>query len=149
MKSGGIGARELSRTGKAARCDDIVVRLVLETAYAAGLLARDGDRVVATEGYDAWAEREPAEQLTVLFQAWRTLPLTPTRTRDEDGNALPALAGAPPCSGCVWARDGVLTAAAGLPADQGVKSPAELGPLAAWHRPLADQLPTTPHPSPP
>ncbi|AKH86773.1 hypothetical protein AA958_14765 [Streptomyces sp. CNQ-509] len=141
LKSGGVGARELSRIGKAAQCDDIVVRLVLETAYTAGLLARDGDRVAATEGYDAWAEQEPAEQVTVLFQAWRTLPLTPTQTRDTDGKALPALAGAPPCSGCVRARDGLLTAAAGLPADQGVKSPEDLGPLVAWHRPLADQLP--------
>ncbi|MFD7404504.1 helicase-associated domain-containing protein [Streptomyces sp. NPDC059866] len=146
LKSGGVGARELSRTGRAAQCDDIVVRLVLETAYAAGLLARDGDQVAATEGYDAWAEREPAEQLTVLLQAWRTLPLTPTGARDEDGKALPALAGAPPCTGCVQARHGLLTAATHLPAGQGAKNAAELGPLVAWYRPLADRLPedTTP-----
>jgi hypothetical protein len=141
LKSGGVGARELSRIGKAAQCEDVVVRLVLETAYAAGLLARDGDQVAATEGYDIWAEREPAEQLTALVQAWRTLPLTPTQARGEDGKALPALAGTPPCGGCVQARDGLLTAAAHLPADQGVKSAAELGPLVAWYRPLADQLP--------
>ncbi|WP_442814623.1 helicase-associated domain-containing protein [Streptomyces sp. NBC_01808] len=141
LKSGAVGARELSRIGRAAQCDDIVVRLVLETAYDAGLLARDGDRVAATEHYDAWAEREPAQQLTALLQAWRTLPLTPTQARDEDGKALPALAGTPPCGGCVQARDGLLTAAAWLPADQGVLNPGELGPLVAWHRPLADQLP--------
>lgn len=141
LKSGGIGARELSRIGKATQCDDIVVRLVLETAYDAGLLARDGDRVAATEGYDAWADREPAEQLTTLLQAWRTLPLTPAQARDEDGKALPALAGTPPCGGCVQARDGLLAAAVALPADQGVRSPVELGPLVAWHRPLAHQLP--------
>ncbi|MFD7706866.1 helicase-associated domain-containing protein [Streptomyces sp. NPDC059786] len=141
LKSGGVGTRELSRIGKATQCDDIVVRLVLETAYEGGLLARDGDRVAATEGYDAWAEREPAEQLTELLQAWRTLPLTATQARDEAGKALSALAGTPPCGGCVQARDGLLTAAAGLPTDQGVQSPGELGPLVAWHRPLADQLP--------
>lgn len=146
LKSGGIGARELSRIGKAARCDDIVVRLALETAYAAGLLARDGDRVAATDGYDTWAEREPAEQLTALLQAWRTLPLTPAQARDEDGKALPALAGKPSCGGCLQAREGLLAAAAQLPADRGVHGPAELGPLVAWHRPLAEQLPqdTTP-----
>ncbi len=77
LKSGGVGARELSRISKAAQCDDIVVRLVLETAYDAGLLAQDGDRVAATDGYDTWAEREPAEQLTALLHTWRTLPLTP------------------------------------------------------------------------
>ncbi|MER5211283.1 helicase C-terminal domain-containing protein [Streptomyces sp. NPDC002838] len=141
LKSGGVGARELSRIGKAAQCDDIVVRLALQTAYAAGLLARDGSQVAATEGYDAWAEREPAEQLTVLLQAWRMLPLTPTQSRDEDGKVLPALAGTPPCGGCVQARDGLLAAAAQLPAGQGVKRPTELGPSAAWFRPLAHQLP--------
>ncbi|MGW1286119.1 helicase C-terminal domain-containing protein [Streptomyces sp. NPDC002586] len=141
LKSGGVGARELSRIGKAAQCDDIVVRLALEAAYHAGLLARDGSQVAATKGYDAWAEREPAEQLAVLLQAWRTLPLTPTQARDEEGKVLPALAGTPPCEGCAQARDGLLTAAAHLPAGRGAKSAAELGPLVAWYRPLADQLP--------
>lgn len=141
LKSGGVGARELSRISKAAQCDDIVVRLVLETAYDAGLLARDGDQVAATDGYDTWAEREPAEQLAALLHAWRTLPLTPTQARGEDGKALPALAGTPPCGGCAQAREGLLAAAAQLPADRGVHSPAELGPLIAWHRPLAEQLP--------
>lgn len=138
LKSGGIGARELARLGKAAQADDAVVRVALETAYAAGLLARDGDRVAPTEAYDTWAEQEPADQLAVLLRAWRDLPLTPTRTRDEDNKALPALAGAPGCGGCLQARHGLLTAAAGLPAGQGVKVASELGPLVAWHRPLAD-----------
>ena len=138
LKSGGVGARELARLGKAARADDAVVRIALETAHAAGLLARDGDRVPPTEAYDAWAELEPAEQLAVLLRAWRDLPLTPTRARDEDDKALPALAGAPDCGGCLQARHGLLAAAAGLPAGQGAKVASELGPLVAWHRPLAD-----------
>ncbi|GGK66096.1 helicase C-terminal domain-containing protein [Streptomyces flaveus] len=141
LKSGGIGARELARIGKAAQADDAVVRLTLETAYAAGLLGRDGDRVAPTEAYDAWAEQEPPEQFAVLLQAWRNLPLTPTQARDEDNKALPALAGAPPCNGCVQARHGLLTAAAQLPAGQGARVTSELGPLIAWHRPLADSLP--------
>ncbi|MFI8089055.1 helicase C-terminal domain-containing protein [Streptomyces sp. NPDC086080] len=137
LKSGGIGARELARVGKAAQADDAVVRLTLETAYAAGLLARDGDRVAPTEEYDAWAEQEPPEQFAVLLQAWRNLPLTPTRARDEDNKALPAVAGAPPCDGCAQARHGLLAAAARLPAGQGAVVPADLGPQIAWHRPLA------------
>ncbi|MER5434042.1 helicase-associated domain-containing protein [Streptomyces sp. NPDC002588] len=141
LKSGGVGARELARIGKAARADDAVVRLVLETAYAAGLLERDGDRVAPTEGYDAWAEQEPPEQFAVLLQAWRNLPLTPTRARDEDEKALPVLAGAPPCSGCVQARHGLLAAAARLPTGQGLTVASDMGPLIAWHRPLADSSP--------
>ncbi|MFB7497401.1 helicase-associated domain-containing protein [Streptomyces sp. NPDC056161] len=141
LKSGGIGARELARIGKAAQADDAVVRLALETAYAAGLLARDGDRVVPTEAYDAWAEQEPAEQFATLLRTWRNLPLTPTEARDEDNKALPSLAGAPPCNGCVQARHGLLDAAEQLPAGQGARVTPDLGPLIGWYRPLAHAAP--------
>ncbi|MCY0963218.1 helicase-associated domain-containing protein [Streptomyces sp. H27-H5] len=142
LKSGGIGARELARIGKAAHADDAAVRITLEAAYAAGLLARVGDRVAPTEAYDVWAEQEPAERLATLLQAWRELPLTSTRARDEDNKVLPALAGAPPCNGCRQARHGLFAAAAQLPAGQGVKNASDLGPTVAWHRPLADTSPT-------
>ncbi|MFE3585759.1 helicase C-terminal domain-containing protein [Streptomyces vinaceus] len=144
LKSGGIGARELARIGKAAQADDAVVRLALETAYAAGLLARDGDHVAPTKAYDVWAEQEPPERFAVLLQAWRNLPLTPTQARDEDNRALPALAGAPPCNGCMQARHGLLAAAARLPAGQGMRVASDLRPLIAWHRPLADSSPDEP-----
>lgn len=141
LKSGGIGARELARIGKAAQADDAVVRLVLETAFAAGLLGRDGDRVAPTDAYDTWARQEPPDRFAVLLQAWRTLPLTPTQARDGDNKTLAALAGAPPCDGCVQARHGLLEAAARLPAGQGTAATADLGPLIAWHRPLAHASP--------
>ncbi|MFG2910855.1 helicase C-terminal domain-containing protein [Kitasatospora sp. NPDC048286] len=146
LKAGGVGARELARIGRAAQCDEIPVRLVLEAASAAGLLARDGDRVAATAFYDNWAEQEPADQLAVLLRAWWALPLTPGGSRDEDGKALPALAGAPPCGGCVQARHGLLTAASQLPAGEGAANSADLGALLGWLRPLVDELPqdTTP-----
>ncbi|MGW0542879.1 helicase C-terminal domain-containing protein [Streptomyces griseoincarnatus] len=141
LKSGGVGARELARIGKAARCEETVVRLTLETAYEAGLMARDGDRVATTDAYDTWAESEPAERLPVLLHAWWTLGLTPSQARDNDNKVLPALAGTPSCAGCLQARKGLLTAASRLPAGQGAKNAAELGPLAHWSRPLAEVLP--------
>ncbi|WP_329135817.1 helicase C-terminal domain-containing protein [Streptomyces sp. NBC_00670] len=142
LKSGGIGARELARIGKAAQADDAIVRVTLETAYAAGLLGRDGDRMAATEAYDAWAEQEPPERFAVLLQAWWTLPLTPTQARDEDNKALPTLAGAPPCNDCSQARHGLLAAAARLPTGQGATATSDLGPLITWHRPLAHSSPS-------
>ncbi|MEV7216796.1 helicase-associated domain-containing protein [Kitasatospora cineracea] len=141
LKAGGIGARELSRIGRAARCEEVPVRLVLEAAGAAGLLARDGERVTATAAYDTWAGEEPADQFAVLLRAWWALPLTPGGSRDEDGKALPALAGAPPCEDCVQARHGLLAAASRLPAGEGAAQPADLGALLVWLRPLADELP--------
>lgn len=141
LKAGGIGARELSRIGRTAHCDEIVVRLALETASAAGLLVRDGAFVAATEAYDSWAEEEPADRHAVLLRAWWTLPLTPGGSRDEDGKALPALAGTPSRTSCVQARHGLLTAAAQLPPGEGATNPADLGALIRWHRPLVDELP--------
>ncbi|WP_415947236.1 helicase-associated domain-containing protein [Streptomyces sp. KLOTTS4A1] len=141
LKSGGIGARELTRISKVTQADDAVVRITLETAYAAGLLGLDGDRVAPTEAYDAWAEEEPWQQFVGLLQAWRDLALTPSRARDEDNKALPVLAGEPPCGGCLQARHGLLAAAGELPAGQGAKVTTDLGPLVAWHRPLADSSP--------
>ncbi|WP_050515532.1 helicase C-terminal domain-containing protein [Streptomyces rimosus] len=138
LKSGGVGARELARISRSAQADDAVVRLTLETAYAAGLLGHDGDHVTPTEAYDVWAAEEPSEQFAGLLRAWRSLALTPSRARDEDGKALPALAGAPPCGGCLQTRLGLLDAAAMLPAGQGVKAATDLGPLVGWYRPLAD-----------
>ncbi|MCY0936600.1 helicase-associated domain-containing protein [Streptomyces sp. H34-S4] len=137
LKSGGIGARELGRTGKAAHAVDVVVRIALESAYSVGLLATDGPRVTPTKAYDAWAAQEPAAQFAVLLQAWWNLPLTPSQARDEDDKALPALAGAPPCDGCLQARGGLLAAAARLPEGRGARVATDLGPLVAWHRPLA------------
>ncbi|MFD8707449.1 hypothetical protein ACFV1W_33515 [Kitasatospora sp. NPDC059648] len=90
LKSGGIGARELSRIGRAAQCEETPVRLVLEAASAAGLLARDGDRIAATAAYDTWAAQEPGDRVAVLLRAWWELPLTPGAGRDEAGKALPA-----------------------------------------------------------
>ncbi|GAB2687366.1 helicase C-terminal domain-containing protein [Kitasatospora kifunensis] len=141
LKAGGIGVRELSRLGKAAQCEEIAVRLALETAYPAGLLAPDGDQVAATEAYDGWAEQEPADRLAALLRAWWTLPLTPGESRDEDGKALPALAGTPPRAGCVRTRHGLLTATAQLPAGEGAKDPAELGALIVWRNPFVHELP--------
>ncbi|MFR9726344.1 helicase-associated domain-containing protein [Streptomyces sp. MS19] len=137
LKSGGIGARELGRIGKAAQADDAVVRITLEVAYSIGLLCTDGDRIVPTAVYDTWAAQEPAAQFADLLHAWWNLQLTPSQSRDEDNKALAAVAGAPRCGACLQARRGLLAAAAALPESQGVRVGTDLGPLVAWQRPLA------------
>ncbi|MFF0480651.1 helicase-associated domain-containing protein [Streptomyces sp. NPDC004435] len=137
LKSGGIGARELRRIGKAAQADDAVVRITLEIAHSAGLLGADGDRIAPTTAYDTWAAQEPAAQFADLLHAWWNLQFTASHARDEDDKPLPAVAGAPRCGACLQARHGLLAAAAALPEDQGVRVCTDLGPLVAWHRPLA------------
>ncbi|MEU3432094.1 helicase-associated domain-containing protein [Streptomyces sp. NPDC006863] len=137
LKSGGIGARELGRIGKAAQADDAAVRITLEVAYSVGLLGADGDRIAPTAVYDTWAAQEPVAQFADLLHAWWNLQLTPSQSRDEDNKSLAAVAGAPRCGACLQARRGLLAAAAALPEGQGVRVGTDLGPLVAWHRPLA------------
>ncbi|MDF6045630.1 helicase-associated domain-containing protein [Streptomyces sp. JH14] len=141
LKSGGVGARELARLGKENGCEEAVVRLVLECAYAAGLVEYEGTDLAVTDAYDVWASWEPAERLVLLLRAWWLLGLTPTGSRDEDGKAVPAVRRAAHCTGCATARQGVLSAAASLPPGHGARAVADLGSSVSWFRPLADELP--------
>ncbi|MFD7446916.1 helicase-associated domain-containing protein [Streptomyces sp. NPDC059909] len=117
------------------------MRLVLECAYAAGLLAYEGRNLLVTDAYDDWAVREPADRYGELLRAWWLLGSTPSAARNDEGKALPAVARKAPCSGCLVARQGLLTAAAGLPGSHGVRNTAALGALVAWYRPFAHELP--------
>jgi Helicase conserved C-terminal domain len=74
LKAGGIGARELRRLEKATGADELVLRLLIEVAHAAGLLAVSDESVLPTEAYDAWRAAEPADRLVPLLRAWRRLP---------------------------------------------------------------------------
>ncbi|WP_328394952.1 helicase C-terminal domain-containing protein [Streptomyces sp. NBC_00390] len=141
LRSGGIGARELTRIGKATGCGEPVVRLVLECAYAGGLVAYEGTALAATADYDTWAAQEPADRLVLLLRAWWLLGLTPSASRDEHGKVLPAAGRQGTCSRCLAARQGALEAVAALPAGRGVADPAVIGARLHWHRPLADETP--------
>ncbi|PYC80551.1 hypothetical protein C7C46_12765 [Streptomyces tateyamensis] len=166
LKNGGLGPRELGRLTRTARCEEPLVRLVLECALAAGLLISGGGRPggrregqsarttkraadLAAEGgplrltadYDGWRLRPPAEQYATLVVAWLTLPFTPTAVLDQQGRSWPALVARPASPSCRHARRGLLTAAGRLPAGHGAARAAGLGRLIAWHRPQADQLP--------
>lgn len=146
LKSGGVGVRELTRVGRAVRCEEPVVRLVLECAYAAGLVAYEGGVLPVTEAYDAWAEREPAERYVSLVEAWWRLGFTASASRGEEGKALPAVGRAGFCAGCRAAKEGLLVAASALPEGVGVRDHAGWGALVSWYRPFADAAPQDPAP---
>lgn len=151
LKDGGIGTRELTRITKASGCTPAAVRLILECAHVAGLLAHDGQqRILATTAYDAWAAREPAGQYAQLALAWRTMRFTPTRTtpiatrygadRDAPDGPTPALAQVE-CDGCLATRTALLDSVASLGPQQALDSTGDLlgafADLLAWHRPRA------------
>ncbi|MFM9462642.1 helicase-associated domain-containing protein [Streptomyces scabiei] len=151
LKDGGIGTRELTRITKASGCTPATVRLVLECAHAAGLLAHDGQqRILATTAYDAWTAREPAGQYAQLALAWRTMRFAPTRTtpiatrygadRDAPDGPTPALAQVE-CDGCLATRTALLDSAAALGPHHALDTTGDLlgafADLLAWHRPRA------------
>ncbi|MET8182846.1 helicase-associated domain-containing protein [Streptomyces sp. NPDC005336] len=96
LRAGGLSVRDLKRTAVALDVTEPVAAFWIELAYAAGLLASDGEtdeRYAPTPAYDDWL-RLPAEQRWArLATAW----LAATRTaglvggRDGKGRTLAAL----------------------------------------------------------
>jgi hypothetical protein len=140
LRAGGLSVRDLKRTAVALDVPEPVAAFWVELAYAAGLLAPDGEadeRYAATPAYDEWLEQPAAERWARLAEAW----LTATRTagvvggRDAKERALSALGPGLDRSAAPEVRHRVLTLLAGLP--EGASPSAE--PMLArlrWERPL-------------
>jgi len=97
LRSGGLAVRDLARTATVLDLDEEGASLVIETAYAAGLLAADGQVDEAwcpTPAYDVWRSRPTAERWAVLAQTWLLMTRAPVLVsgRDDDGGRVNALA---------------------------------------------------------
>ncbi|MFG2574661.1 helicase-associated domain-containing protein [Streptomyces sp. NPDC048481] len=145
LRAGGLSVRDLKRTAVALDVSEPVAAFWVELAYAAGLLASDGEadeRYAATPEYDDWLERPPAERWARLAQAW----LTATRTsgvvggRDLKERALAALGPGLDRSAAPEVRRRVLTLLAGLPEGAVPDAEAVLARL-RWERPLRGARP--------
>ncbi|ADI08041.1 hypothetical protein SBI_04921 [Streptomyces bingchenggensis BCW-1] len=96
LRAGGVSVRDLKRTAAALDASEPVAAFWVELAYAAGLLASDGEmdeRYAPTPAYDDWLGLPAEERWARLAAAW----LTATRTsglvggRDAKGRTLAAL----------------------------------------------------------
>ncbi|HET7901956.1 MAG TPA: helicase C-terminal domain-containing protein [Candidatus Nanopelagicales bacterium] len=97
LRSGGLAVRDLARTALLLDLDEEGAALVVETAYAAGLLAADGEVEEAwcpTPAYDVWRQRPTAERWTLLASTWLATTRAPVLVagRDGDGSRTNALA---------------------------------------------------------
>ncbi|MEU9390640.1 helicase C-terminal domain-containing protein [Streptomyces sp. NPDC048324] len=139
LRAGGLSVRDLKRTAVALDVAEPVAAFWVELAYAAGLLASDGEadeRFAATPAHDEWLQQPADLRWTRLAEAW----LTATRTaglvggRDAKDRTLSALGPGLDRSAAPEVRHRVLTLLAGLP--QGAVPSAEsvLARL-AWERP--------------
>ncbi|QKV94336.1 helicase-associated domain-containing protein [Streptomyces sp. NA02950] len=154
LRAGGLSVRDLKRTAAALDVTEQVAAFWIELAYAAGLLASDGEtdeRYAPTPAYDDWLRLPPEEQWARLVSAW----LAATRTaglvggRDAKGRTLAALGPELDRSPAPEVRRRLLTLLATLPAG----ASADLDGLLArlrWERPPhRGAAPAVPAPSGP
>ncbi|MGW3686243.1 helicase C-terminal domain-containing protein [Streptomyces sp. NPDC005125] len=96
LRAGGLSVRELKRIAAVLDVSEPIAAFWLELAYAAGLLASDGEadeRYAPTPAYDDWTELPVQDRWVHLATTW----LSATRTaglvggQDAKGRALSAL----------------------------------------------------------
>ncbi|THA72661.1 DNA-binding protein [Streptomyces sp. A0958] len=140
LRAGGLSVRELKKTATALDVSEPVAAFWVELAYAAGLLASDGEtdeRYAPTPAYDDWAELPAQDRWVSLATAW----LTATRTsglvggQDAKGRALSALGSDLDRSAAPEVRHRVLALLAELPAGTAPDPETVLARL-RWERPL-------------
>ncbi|MFE9022062.1 helicase-associated domain-containing protein [Streptomyces sp. NPDC007808] len=140
LRAGGLSVRDLKRTAVALDVPEPVAAFWVELAYAAGLLASDGEadeRYAATPAYDEWLDQPAAQRWGLLAQAW----LTATRTaglvggRDAKDRTLSALGPGLDRSAAPEVRHRVLTLLAALPEGTSPAAESVLDRL-RWERPL-------------
>ncbi|MFI1483155.1 helicase-associated domain-containing protein [Streptomyces sp. NPDC020747] len=140
LRAGGLSVRDLKRTAAALDLSEPVTAFWVELAYAAGLLASDGEadeRYAATPAYDEWLELPSAGRWTRLATAW----LSATRTagviggRDAKERTLSALGPGLDRSAAPEVRHRVLTLLAALP-EGASASPDSVVARLHWERAL-------------
>ncbi|MFE9736352.1 helicase-associated domain-containing protein [Streptomyces sp. NPDC005863] len=141
LRAGGLSVRDLKRTAAALDTSEPLAAFWVELAYAAGLLASDGEadeRYAATPAYDAWQELPAAERWAALATAW----LAATRTaglvggRDGKDRTLSALGPHLDRSAAPEVRRRVLALLATLP-EGTAPVPESLLARLGWERPAA------------
>ncbi|MFE9536862.1 helicase-associated domain-containing protein [Streptomyces sp. NPDC006691] len=139
LRAGGLSVRDLKRTATALDSSEPIAAFWLELAYAAGLLASDGEadeRYAPTPEYDDWLELPPAERWSRLAVAW----LGATRTaglvgeQDTKGRTLAALGPDLDRSPAPEVRRRVLTLLSTLP-EATSPDPASLLARLRWEHP--------------
>ncbi|SDL16931.1 helicase-associated domain-containing protein [Streptomyces indicus] len=140
LRAGGLSVRDLKRTAVALDVSEPVAAFWIELAYAAGLVASDGEadeRYAATPAYDAWLEQSPAERWQVLATAWLAATRAPgvAGSRDAKDRVMSVLGPHLDRSAAPEVRRRVLDLLAALP-EGGAPAPASILERLRWERPL-------------
>jgi hypothetical protein len=139
LRSGGLGVRDLRRTAATLDVDQRTAATVVELAYAAGLIADDGEadpHWAPTPAFDTWAGQEAPARWARIALAWlgsgRAPGLVGSRDdKDAVRNALSAEVSRPTAAGI---RSDVLTDLARLDLGAAPRPESLLARL-RWRRP--------------
>jgi hypothetical protein len=154
LRTGGLGVRDLRRLARAAAVDEPTAALLLEVAYAAGLLgeadANGATRAInasratgavdeiflPTGAYDLWRALSIAHRWETMIRSWLVMTRQPglVGQRDDRDRPINALAPEAERAGAPQARREVLTALAELPSGTAPVIDEVLG-LLAWQSP--------------
>ncbi|MGW4501816.1 helicase-associated domain-containing protein, partial [Micromonospora sp. NPDC004336] len=148
LRSGGLGVRDLRRLAKAVGVDEPTAALLLEAAYAAGLVGevdlpgatttRYGadQQILPTAGYEVWRAGTLAQRWEQLARAWLTMTRQPglAGQRDDRDRPIAVLSAEAERAGAPAARRAVLGVLADLePAT--APTPEEVQSLLDWRAP--------------
>ncbi|MFB7633154.1 helicase-associated domain-containing protein [Streptomyces sp. NPDC056149] len=151
LRAGGLSVRDLKRTATALDTTEQLAAFWLELAYAAGLIASDGEadeRYAATPAAEEWLQLPDPERWSILVTAWLPATRAPgvVGTADTKGRALAALGPHLDRSPAPEVRHRVLSLLATLPPGSSVPEPALLARL-RWERPLRAAAPAAQPPA--
>lgn len=140
LRSGGVGVRELRRTARELGVEEAWAAVVVEVAFAAGLLnSTSGPDPVylPTAEYDDWAERDTAARWITLATAWLAMSRQPSLVNERgDRDRVITALGPDVERGTVPAlRRHVLDTLATLAPGAAPADRSEVLDLLAWHQP--------------
>ncbi|MFL6240398.1 MAG: helicase-associated domain-containing protein [Actinomycetes bacterium] len=133
LRTGGLRVRDLRRTAVLLDQPEAVAAVVIEVAYAAGLVASTpNDEWLPTPAYDGWRVADDGERWALLANAWVQMSRVPGLATERDGGRGGALLGydldrmlAAPT------RQATLQSLANLP-EGAASNPQSVGELLAW-----------------
>ena len=140
LRGGGLAIRDLAAAKDLLRVSEHLTALVIEVAYAAGLLGADtSDGWLPTAAYDRWLSIDDASRWTLLAQSWRDMARAAHVVGGDGSDRINALTSAVERGFINPLRISLLDIYIGLP-DGSTTSAAILTDHLDWHRPRRSSL---------
>lgn len=140
LRGGGLAIRDLAAAKDLLRVSEHLTALVIEVAYAAGLLGADtADGWLPTAAYDRWLGIDDASRWTLLAQSWRDMARAAHVVGGEGADRTNALTSAVERGFINPLRISLLDIYLGLP-EGSTTSAAILTDHLDWHRPRRSSM---------